>query len=133
MSIYNARLRMMGMMIDKTAHISISARLDKTYPIGVHIDAYSFVAANAIVFTHDFCRRMHVNTYIGKKCFIGANAIIMCGVRIGDEVIVGAGSIVTKDVPSNCIVAGNPARVIRTGIHTKIYGQLIDGDMSESK
>jgi acetyltransferase-like isoleucine patch superfamily enzyme len=38
------------------------------------------------------------------------------GVKIGDEVIVGAGSVVVKDVPSNCIVAGNPAKIIRTGI-----------------
>ena len=65
------------------------------------------------------------NTFIGKRCFIGANAIIMCGITIGDEVIVGAGAIVTKDVPSNCIVAGNPARILRTGIHTKKFGQLI--------
>lgn len=49
----------------------------------------------------------------------------MCGVTIGDEVIVGAGAVVTKDVPSNTIVAGNPARVIREGLHTKAYG-IID-------
>lgn len=41
----------------------------------------------------------------------------MCGVRIGDEVIVGSGAVVTKDVPSNTIVAGNPARIIKEGIH----------------
>jgi acetyltransferase-like isoleucine patch superfamily enzyme len=51
--------------------------------------------------------------------------MIMCGVKIGDEVIVGGGSIVTKDVPSNCIVAGNPARIIRTNIHTGRFGQLV--------
>lgn len=51
--------------------------------------------------------------------------MIMCGVTIGDEVIVGAGSIVTKDVQSNCIVAGNPARVIREKINTSNYGKLI--------
>ncbi len=49
----------------------------------------------------------------------------MCGVTIGDEVIVGSGAIVTKDVPSNCIVAGNPARIIRRNIHTDNYGMLI--------
>ena len=50
--------------------------------------------------------------------------MIMCSVKIGDEVIVG-GAIVTKDIPSNCIVAGNPARIIRTNIHTGRLGQLI--------
>ena len=48
----------------------------------------------------------------------------MCGVKIGNEVIVGAGAVVTKDVPSNTIVAGNPAKIIKTDIRTKKYGQL---------
>lgn len=68
---------------------------------------------------------MQCDTYIGDKCFVGANAIIMCGLKIGNEVVVGAGSVVTKDVPSNCIVVGNPARIIRTGIHTRKYGQIV--------
>ncbi|WP_455645908.1 sugar O-acetyltransferase [Methanosphaera sp.] len=50
---------------------------------------------------------------IGKRCWIGANTIILPGVTIGDNVVIGAGSIVTKDVPSNKIVAGSPARIIR--------------------
>lgn len=49
----------------------------------------------------------------------------MCGVHIGDEVIVGSGAIVTIDVPSNYILAGNPARIIKIGIHTTKYGQLV--------
>ena len=49
----------------------------------------------------------------------------MPGVKIGDHVIVGSGSIVTHDVPSNCIVAGNPARIIKENIVTKKYGQII--------
>jgi acetyltransferase-like isoleucine patch superfamily enzyme len=49
---------------------------------------------------------------IGKKCFIGARAIILKGVRIGDGAVVGAGSVVTKDVSPRTSVAGNPAAVI---------------------
>lgn len=49
---------------------------------------------------------------IGDWCYIGTNALIMPGVTIGDNVLVGAGSIVTKSVPNNSVVAGNPARVI---------------------
>jgi len=45
---------------------------------------------------------------------IGSSATILAGVVIGENAIVGAGSVVTKDVPSNVIVAGNPARVLRT-------------------
>lgn len=49
---------------------------------------------------------------IGDRVFVGYNSIILCNVRIGNDVIVAAGSIVTKDIPDNSIVAGNPARVI---------------------
>lgn len=49
---------------------------------------------------------------IGDNVFIGMNAIILKGVHIGNNVIIGAGSIVNKNVPDNCVVAGNPAKVI---------------------
>lgn len=113
-----------GMNIHKSARISYGAKLDKTNPKGIHIGEESYVASGAIVFTHDFCRAIHKDTHIGKRCFIGANAIIMCGITIGDEVIVGSNAIVTKDVPDNCIVAGNPAKIIKDGIHTKRFGQI---------
>lgn len=49
---------------------------------------------------------------IGDRCFIGWGSIILPNVKIGNDVIVGAGAVVTKDVPNNSIVAGNPAKVI---------------------
>lgn len=51
---------------------------------------------------------------IGNNCYFGAGSIVMGPVRIGNNVIIGAGSIVTKDIPDNCVVAGNPAKVIKT-------------------
>ena len=116
-------VKLYGMHIHCSARISFGTRLDKTNPKGIYIGAESYLASGSIVFTHDYSRGIHKDTQIGKRCFIGANAIIMCGVKIGDEVIVGSGSIVTKDVPSNSIVVGNPARVIKTGHHTKKFGQ----------
>jgi UDP-2-acetamido-3-amino-2,3-dideoxy-glucuronate N-acetyltransferase len=54
-----------------------------------------------------------VPTVIKKGASIGSNATILCGLTVGEGAIVGAGSVVTKDVPPHTIVAGNPARVIR--------------------
>lgn len=51
---------------------------------------------------------------IGRGCFIGARSIILKGVTLGDRVIIGAGSVVTKDVPAYSIGAGNPARIVGT-------------------
>ena len=51
---------------------------------------------------------------IGDNCWIGGNAVICPNVTIGDNVVVGAGSVVVKDVPSNVVVAGNPAKIIKT-------------------
>ena len=56
---------------------------------------------------------------IGDDVFIGARSIILKGVTIGDRSVIGAGSVVTRDVPSDCIVAGNPAIVIKVLNQTK--------------
>ena len=52
-------------------------------------------------------------TVVKRGASIGSGAVILCNVTLGENAIVGAGSVVTKDVPANAIVAGNPARVIR--------------------
>ncbi len=113
------------MNISRSARISQGAYLDKTNPRGIYIGDESFVAYGAMILTHDFCRSLYKKTSIGKGCFIGARSIILPGVTIGDHVIVGAGSVVTKDVKSNCIVAGNPAKIIKENINTTTYGKLI--------
>ena len=54
-----------------------------------------------------------IPTVVKKGASIGSNATILCGVTIGERAIIGAGSVVTKDVPAGAVVAGNPARTIR--------------------
>ena len=94
-NIYMYIYKLYGMHIHESARIFYGAKLDKTNPKGVYIDQQSYVASGAIIFTHDFSRKIHKDTHIGKRCFIGANAIIMCGVKIGDEVVVGSAAVVT--------------------------------------
>lgn len=60
--------------------------------------------------------------HIGKNCWIGANVAIVPGITIGDNVVIGAGSVVTKDIPSNVVAVGNPCRVLReVGEHDREY------------
>lgn len=56
------------------------------------------------------CKEIH----IGQNCFIGCNSIILKGTVLGDGCVVGAGSVVCGVFPDNCVIAGNPARIIRT-------------------
>ena len=60
--------------------------------------------------------------HIGKRCWLGAGVIVMPGVTIGDDTVIGAGSVVTKDIPSGVVAVGNPCRVLReVGQHDREY------------
>ena len=88
-----------GMDIDKTAKISPYARLDHTYPKGIHIGKYTFITGGTLILSHDYSRKIHTDTWVGDYCFIGMDAIILPGLHIGDHSVVGAGSVVTKEYP----------------------------------
>ena len=103
--------------------------LDRLYPQGIHVKENTLIASNVTILSHDHCKRVGnqpllADVYIGRNCFIAVGAFIMPGITIGDEVIVGAGSVVTKNVPSNCVVAGNPAKIIRTGIKMSDFAAI---------
>jgi serine acetyltransferase len=116
--------RFWGMDIHPSTIMSLSVRLDKTNPKGIHIGPESYVAFDVAILAHDMVRGLHCDTHIGTRCFIGARSIILPGVRIGDGSIIGSGSVVTRDIPPASIAAGNPARIIRRNVETGRYGFL---------
>jgi acetyltransferase-like isoleucine patch superfamily enzyme len=125
--------RVFKMDIDPSASMSLSAKLDLTFPRGVHIGAGSYLAFNARVLTHDRTRGLYLHTRVGRNCFIGGQSLILPGVEIGDGCVVGAGSVVTRDVPAGSVVAGNPAKILRSGIVVGEFGRFPDADENEAR
>ncbi len=93
---------------------------------GVHIADNCFIG-HGVMFTNDLFPRATnpdgsaqtdadwelIETFVKKGASIGSNATILCGITIGENALIGAGAVVTKDVPENTVVAGNPAKVIK--------------------
>ena len=119
-----------GMDIGQNVIISRTAKLDRAInPHGIHIGSSTWILREAMVLSHDHCRGLKADTYIGENCVIGVRSIIMPGVSIGNSCIVAACSVVTKDVPPHCVVAGNPAKVIKTGVVVR-NGKIVEPGQS---
>ena len=120
------------MGIGKNVVIARTAMLDnKVNPRGIHIGDNTWILRESIILAHDHCRGLNgrgklFDTYIGKNCVIGVRSIILPGVSVGDHCVIAAASVVTKDVPAHCTVAGNPAKIIRTGVFISDNGQIIE-------
>lgn len=99
--------------------------IDRQRPWMLKIGDYCKITNGCTILTHDYSRSVirrydgqiigeAGTTVIGNNVFIGVNSIILMGAHIGDNVIVGAGSVVSGQIPSNVVIAGNPAKIVRS-------------------
>lgn len=114
------RYRRKGIKIGKGTYIYNNVHLDLSRGTHIEIGKNSCLTGCSVL-SHDASIKRFGNyesliakVIIGDNVFIGWQAIILRGVKIGDNVIIGAGSVVTKNIPSNSVVAGNPAKIIMT-------------------
>lgn len=111
---WNALVRkhLWKMTIADDAWIAQSAYIDRTYPAGIHIQSGVVIEDEASILTHDMTRGIYRNTHIGKNSVIGARAIIMPGISIGENCVIDPGSVVIKDAPAQSHLRGNPAKSV---------------------
>jgi acetyltransferase-like isoleucine patch superfamily enzyme len=113
-----------GVRIAHPRRVRIAANvvIDSLYPELVEIEDDVFLTRGVVIVAHltptPFLREFIGGTQfkkvrIGRGAYIGVNAIILPGATVGEGCIIGAGSVVTKDVPPYSVAVGNPARVIR--------------------
>lgn len=88
----------------------------------IYIGDYTMIGPNVTLATagHPICPELrqkglqyNMPVRIGRNCWLGAGVIVLPGVTIGDNTVIGAGSVVTKDIPANVVAVGNPCRVLR--------------------
>lgn len=116
--------RWRGVKIGEGVFIGSDVFIDNTYPDSIVIEDYACVTSGCFIVGH-YIYPLHLRKVLGedrpvkkgvvlqKGCYIGPRCIITDGVTIGECAIVGAGSIVTKSIPSFSIAVGSPAKVIR--------------------
>jgi maltose O-acetyltransferase len=112
------RLRALGMQIGSRLSLQPGVVFDESHAWLICIGDDVTLAPRVVVLAHDASTKRRLGyTRVGKVCighrvFIGGNTVILPGVHIGDDAIVGAGSVVSADIPAGQVAAGNPARML---------------------
>ena len=88
----------------------------------IYVGDYTMLGPNVVLATaghpilpelRPLAYQYNMPIHIGKNCWLGAGVIVLPGVTIGDNTVIGAGSVVTKDIPANVVAVGNPCKVLR--------------------
>ncbi|WP_075718380.1 sugar O-acetyltransferase [Roseburia sp. 499] len=113
------------------SHIYANFNLTMVDDTHIYVGDYTMIGPNVTIATaghpiNPELRRKgyqyNAHIHIGKNCWLGAGVVVLPGITIGDNVVVGAGSVVTKDLPSNVVAAGNPCKVLReVSEHDRTY------------
>jgi len=112
------KLRRRGLEIGSNVYLAPGTVIDPSFAWLVSIGDHTTLGPGAYVLAHDASTKKHLGytrvgrVVIGRRVFIGAYSLVLPGVTIGDDVIVGAGSVVRQDVPAGVMVAGNPAVLV---------------------
>ena len=119
-----ALYRAMGVKVGRGVFVGLDTWLDCQFPELITIEDDATLSFRVTVVVHDDARRMHgvipgqlhgtvAPVRFARGCYIGAGALILPGVTVGEGAVVAAGAVVTRDVPPRKIVTGVPARVLR--------------------
>lgn len=112
------RLQADGLRLGEGVFIAGGTFIDPDFCFLIQIGDETTLSLDVLILAHDASTRRHVGysrvapVRIGRRVFVGARAVILPGVTIGDDAVIGAGSVVTRDVPAGTLAAGNPARVL---------------------
>lgn len=88
----------------------------------IYVGDYTMIGPNVVLATaghpilpelRPLAYQYNMPIHIGKNCWLGAGVIVLPGITIGDNSVIGAGSVVTKDIPANVVAVGNPCKVLR--------------------
>jgi maltose O-acetyltransferase len=116
--VYLNRLVQRGLTLGKNVEIIDTFFFDPSHCFLITIGDNTTICPNVRLIAHDASTKKYLGYTkigkidIGKNCFIGDSVKILPHVTVGDNCIVGAGAVVTKNIPENCVAAGNPAKVI---------------------
>lgn len=106
--------------LGKNVYFNFNATMvDDTH---IYIGDYTMLGPNVVIATaghpilpelREKALQYNLPVHIGRNCWLGAGVIVLPGVTIGDNTVIGAGSVVTKDIPANVVAVGNPCKVLR--------------------